>query len=250
MTRPTSESGLKLYSIFTGLFVASLLLANVTSQKMFALGPFALAGGAVVFPLSFIFGDILTEVYGFARARKVIWTGFACQILAAITYLVVGALPSADFWHDQESYDRILGFVPRIVVASIIAYWAGEFCNSFVLSRMKTMAKGARGTRQAARFVLSTIVGQAIDSVAFSVIAFAGVFGFGDLMWSAFSLYLFKVVYEVLLTPVSTRFSNWVKSVEGIDVIDDPRTTSYNPFSLGERKLEADAAMSARPESD
>jgi uncharacterized integral membrane protein (TIGR00697 family) len=227
------DSSTGLYSVFTGVFVASLLIANVTSHKIFELGPFTLPAGTIVFPISFIFGDILTEVYGFARTRKVIWIGFGCQALAALTYLIVGALPPAEFWHDSEAFDRVLGFVPRIVVASIIAYWMGEFCNSVVLSRMKARARGARGIQQALRFVASTVAGQAVDSAVFVLIAYAGVYGSGELAWSAVSLYLFKVVYEALLTPITIRFANWVKRVEGVDHIDDPRTTSYNPFSLG-----------------
>ena len=227
------DSSAGLYSVFTGVFVASLLIANVTSHKIFQLGPFSIPAGTIVFPITFILGDILTEVYGFARARRVIWIGFACQALAAITYLIVGVLPPAEFWEHSEAYDAILGFVPRIVAASIIAYWMGEFCNSFVLSRMKTLARGARGIKQALRFVASTVAGQAVDSAVFVLIAYAGVYGSGELVWSAVSLYLFKVAYELVLTPVTVRFANWVKRVEGIDHIDDPRTTSYNPFSLG-----------------
>lgn len=225
------EGSLKLYSVFTGLFVASLLLANVTSSKLFSIGPFVFAGGVIVFPVSFIFGDILTEVYGYTLSRKVIWTGMACQLMAAAVYLIVGVLPPAAFWQDQAAYDKILGFVPRIVIASIVAYFAGEFCNSYVLSRMKYSAKGERGLRQAWRFVASTIVGEAVDTTLVVLIAFLGAYPPAQLIQLGFSVYLFKVLYEIALTPFSIRFSNWVKRYEGIDQIDDPQETVYNPFA-------------------
>jgi len=224
------ERNLKLFSVFTGLFVASLLLANVTSTKIFMLGSLALPGGVIIFPISFIFGDILTEVYGYALSRKVIWTGFACQVLAGITYLLVGALPAAPFYGDQVAYDKVLGFVPRIVVASILAYLCGEFCNSVVLSKMKYWADGKRGIKQAWRFIASTIVGEAVDTLIVSTIAFGGVYKVPDLLWLGFSVYVFKVGYEILVTPFSMAFANWVKKVEGVDVIDSPETTIYNPF--------------------
>jgi uncharacterized integral membrane protein (TIGR00697 family) len=226
----------KLFSIFTGIFVASLLLANVTSQKIFAIGPFTFPGGAVIFPISFIFGDILTEVYGYERSRRIIWTGFACQALAALTYLLVGALPPASFWHDQEAYDKILGFIPRIVIASMAAYWCGEFCNSYVLSKMKYWASGRRGWRLASRFVGSTVVGEGVDSLVFMTIAFTGVLSLGDMVRTGVSLYLFKVAYEIVALPISMRVSGWVKRVEGIDHIDAPESTNYSPFRVFESR--------------
>lgn len=226
------EKNLRLFSVFTGLFVASLLVANVTAPKIFAIGPFALSAGVIVFPLSFIFGDVLTEVYGYSLSRKVIWTGFACQAMAAITYLIVGALPAAPFWGDQAAYDKIIGFVPRIVVASIAAYLCGEFCNSYVLSKMKYWSRGKRGIKQAWRFIASTIVGEAVDTTVILIIAFAGVYKFSELVNIGVSVYVFKVAYEILATPFSTRFANWVKKYEGLDVIDIPETTIYNPLAI------------------
>lgn len=228
----SQEKNMRLFSVFTGLFVASLLVANVTAPKIFAVGPLVLSGGVIVFPISFIFGDILTEVYGYSLSRKVIWTGFACQVMAAITYLVVGALPAAPFWKGQPAYDSIIGFVPRIVVASITAYLCGEFCNSFVLSKMKYWSRGRRGINQAWRFIASTIVGEAVDTTVVVLIAFSGVYSFSELLNLGLSVYVFKVAYEILATPVSTRFANWVKKYEGIDVIDSPETTTYNPLPV------------------
>ncbi len=233
--KPT-ERNLKLFSVFTGFFVASLLLANVTSTKIFMIGSFALPGGVIVFPLAFIFGDILTEVYGYSLSRKVIWTGFGCQILAALVYLIVSALPPAPFWQDQVAYDKILGFVPRIILASIIAYFCGEFCNSYVLSKMKYWANGKRGFSQAWRFTASTVVGEGVDTIVVTLIAFAGVYEIGQLFQIALSVYVFKVAFEIIAIPISTRFADWVKKVEGVDVIDTPETTSYNPFSFNSKK--------------
>jgi queuosine precursor transporter len=226
------ERTLKLFSVFTGFFVASLLLANVTASKIFEVGPFALSAGVIVFPIAFIFGDILTEVYGYELSRKVIWTGFACQILAAVIYLIVGLLPPASFWPHQPAFDQILGFVPRIVIASIAAYFCGEFCNSFILSKMKYWAAGRRGLRQAWRFIASTVVGEAVDTFVVVVIAFAGVYDVSQLVQIGVSVYLFKVLFEIIATPFSIPFANWVKKIEGVDVIDTPAETSYNPFGF------------------
>ncbi|MBV9217200.1 MAG: queuosine precursor transporter [Acidobacteria bacterium] len=226
------ERTLKLFSVFTGFFVASLLLANVTAGKIFEIGPFALSAGVIVFPVAFIFGDILTEVYGYELSRKVIWTGFGCQILAAVIYLIVGFLPPASFWPNQVAYDQILGFVPRIVLASIAAYFCGEFCNSFVLSKMKYWAEGKRGLRQAWRFIASTVVGEAVDTLVVVTIAFAGVYEIGQLVQIGVSVYIFKVLFEIVATPISLPFSNWVKRIEGVDVIDTPEKTSYSPFGF------------------
>jgi uncharacterized integral membrane protein (TIGR00697 family) len=228
-TRPPERS-LKLFSVFTGFFVASLLLANVTAGKIFEVGPFALSAGVIVFPIAFIFGDILTEVYGYELSRKVIWTGFGCQILAAIVYLIVGVLPPASFWPNQAAFDAILGFVPRIVMASMAAYFCGEFCNSFILSKMKFWAEGKRGLAQAWRFIASTMVGEAVDTLVVVTIAFAGVYEVSQLIKIGLSVYLFKVVFEIIATPFSLPFANWVKKIEGVDVIDAPERTSYNPF--------------------
>src|SRR3712207_3024480 len=127
------DKDLRLFNVVTGLFVTILILSATTSTKIFAVGPFTLPGGIILFPIAYIFNDLLTETYGFARARRVIWTGFACQILASLTYLLVDKLPPAPFWHNQEAFSSILGFAPRIFVASLVAYFCGEFVNSFIL---------------------------------------------------------------------------------------------------------------------
>lgn len=223
----------RLLPVFTGLFVACLLISNVANAAKFVqIGFFTIAGGTLIFPISFIFGDILTEVYGYVQSRKVIWTGFASLILMSVFMYLLGKLPAPDFWSNQEGYDMMFGLVPRIIIASMAAYFCGEFCNSVVLSRMKFAVAGQRGWKQAWRFIASTIVGEAVDSVVFFSVAFYGVLANGDMVRAALSAYIIKLIIEIVMTPVSTRFSNWVKHVEGVDQIDLPGETTYNPFVI------------------
>lgn len=227
------EKDLKLFSVVSGLFAAALIISNVAaSAKIIAIGAFTIPGGSVLFPFTYIFGDILTEVYGYERSRKVIWTGFAGLALAVLTFYIVQIIPAAPFWHNQETYKEILGFVPRIVLASMVAYLVGEFSNSWVLSKMKYVVKGKRGWQQGWRFVVSTIVGEGVDTIVFMTIAFLGQFSLSNLISTALTLYVFKVLYEIIATPFSVRFANWIKKIEGVDEIDYPETTNYNPLSF------------------
>ncbi len=222
----------KLLPIFTGLFVTVLILSNVLASKFIALGPFNAGAGILIFPISYIFNDMFTEVYGFHRSRKIIWIGMGCQAFSAFMFWLVGIFPAAPFWHNQEAYNTILGSTPRILVASLAAFCCGEFFNSLVMSKMKYWQHGARGLSQGYRFVASTIVGEAIDSAIFYSLAFYGVFSTTQLLNSMLTMYVCKVIYEVAAVPLTTRFTNWVKRVEGIDKIDLPQETDYNPFSL------------------
>ncbi len=230
-----SKGAFILLNVLTGAFAAVLILSGILASKIIAIGPLYLPGGVILFPLAFIFNDILTEVYGFARSRRIIWTGLACQLLAVIAIIIVGALPSAPFWQNQAAYDAVLGFAPRIFLASIAAYLCGEFANSFVLSKMKYLEKGKRGVKQGWRFAASTAVGEGIDSVIFMSIAFFGVLSAGELARTTITLYLVKVAYEIVVLPFSIRLSNWIKKVEGVDKIDRPEEVSYNPFSLNSK---------------
>lgn len=230
MSTPSSS---RLLPVFTGLFVACLLISNVTAGAKFVqVGVFTLSAATFLFPLSFIFGDIFTEVYGYAQSRKVIWTGFGSLVLMSVYLWLIQVAPAPAFWQNQAAFDSIFGAVPRVVFASMSAYFCGEFCNSVVLSKMKYWARGKRGASQAWRFILSTIVGEGVDSLVFFTVAFAGVLAWGDLWWTMGSAYLFKVGIEIIMTPLSTRFSNWVKKVEGVDQIDRPAETRYNPFAV------------------
>lgn len=213
--------------IVTSAFVAVLLISNVAATKTVALGELAFDGGTILFPLSYIFGDILTEVYGYARSRRVIWIGFACAAVAALVFAVVGALPAASFWGNQAAYDAILGQTPRIVVASLLAYFAGEFSNSFVLARLKVRTEGRWLWL---RTLGSTLIGQGVDTVAFVVIAFAGTMSGADLWLILASNYIFKVAVEVLFTPFTYLIVNALKRAENEDYFD--RETNFNPFLL------------------
>jgi uncharacterized integral membrane protein (TIGR00697 family) len=211
----------------TALFVTVLLISNVASTKIVAFGPFTFDGGTILFPLSYIFGDILTEVYGYARSRKVIWIGFIAALLMSLTFIVVGALPPAADWPNQDAYDKILGLTPRIVVASLIAYFAGEFSNSFTLAKLKLITNGQRLWL---RTIGSTLIGQVVDTALFILIAFTGVVP-NSLLWTLIiSNYLFKCGVEILFTPVTYAVTGWLKQQEREDYYD--RNTDFNPFRL------------------
>ncbi len=210
------------------LFVAVLLISNVASSKLLRLGPFSFDGGTILFPLSYIFGDILTEVYGYARSRRVIWTGFACTALMAVTLYIVGALPPAEGWQGQAAYMAILGQTPRIVLASLLAYFAGEFSNSYVLARMKVLT---RGRWLWSRTIASTVVGEGVDSLLFVLIAFYGTQPAGLLQAVILSNYVFKVAVEALATPFTYSLVSRLKRVEHEDYYD--YDTNFSPFHAG-----------------
>jgi len=210
------------------LFVAVLLISNVASSKILVLGPFTFDGGTILFPLSYIFGDILTEVYGYSRSRKVIWTGFFCTGLMALVFVVVGMLPPAPGWDGQEAYMTILGITPRIVLGSLIAYFSGEFSNSYVLAKMKIWT---RGRWLWMRTIGSTVVGEGVDTLLFVLIAFYGVL-LPPLLGSVIlSNYVFKVGVEALATPVTYAITNFLKRAENEDYYD--YHTDFNPFRGG-----------------
>jgi uncharacterized integral membrane protein (TIGR00697 family) len=220
----------RFFDVIMALFVAVLLISNVASSKIVLLGPFTFDGGTVLFPLSYIFGDILTEVYGYQRSRKVIWTGFFCAGLMAAIFAVVGTLPPAPDWEGQDAYLRILGITPRIVLGSLIAYWAGEFCNSFTLAKMKIFT---RGHWLWTRTIGSTLMGEGVDTLLFVVIAFAGVLPMGLLTSVLISNYFFKVGVEVMATPVTYSVVAFLKRAEREDYYD--YDTDFNPFALAAR---------------
>lgn len=233
MTSPSSPRAISpLLIVISGMFCTVLVLCAVISGKIINIGGLYMPGGTVLFPIVFIFNDILTETYGYALSRRIIWTGLASQMMAAATYWLVGVLPAAPFWTSQQAYDEILGVAPRVALAGLVAYACGEFANSMVLSKMKFLQHGERGLKQGWRFVFSTIVGEAVDSAVFMILAFAGVMETTNLVRTMLTLYVVKVIYEIVALPLSTRIAEWVKRTENVDVIDDPQTTSYNPFSI------------------
>ncbi len=215
----------KYFDIVAVLFVAVYLISQIAATKLISIGPFVFPGAIIIFPVSYIFGDILTEVYGYSRTRRIIWTGFAAASLMSVTFAIVEYLPPAPGWAQQQAFEAILGFVPRIVTGSILAYWAGEFVNSYVLAKMKILTKGRHLWM---RTIGSTIVGQGVDSIVFASIAFVGIVPSAILLNVIVSLYLAKVVYEVLATPITYYVVGILKRAERIDVYD--HHTNFSPF--------------------
>jgi uncharacterized integral membrane protein (TIGR00697 family) len=212
--------------LIMAVFVTVLIVSNIASTKVMVLGPFTFDGGTILFPLAYIFGDVLTEVYGYRASRRVIWTGFACLALMAITLSIVDLLPAASDWTLQEAYHAILGQTPRIVLGSLAAYWAGEFVNSYVLAKLKVYTAGRWLW---ARTIGSTIFGEGVDTIVFLLVAFLGVWS-NELLWAVFvSNYVFKVGVEALMTPVTYLVVNRLKRIENEDYYD--RETDFNPFA-------------------
>lgn len=216
----------KYLGMLSVFFVAVLLISNIASTKIVEIGWLTFDGGTLLFPLSYIFADILTEVYGFARARRVIWLGFICALVMSAVLYIVGMLPAAADWGNQAAYDAILGQAPRIVMASLIAYLCGEFINSFILAKMKIWTEGKRLWM---RTIGSTVVGEFVDSTLFILIAFAGVLPNSLLLTLIISNYIFKTVIEILFTPATYAATNYLKRAEGEDHYD--RDTNFNPFA-------------------
>jgi queuosine precursor transporter len=219
--------GYRYFAIIGGMFLATLLISNIAAQKLIPVGPFVFTGGILLFPITYIFGDVLTEVYGYAKTRQIIWTGFGANILMASFLWLVVALPPAPGWELQEAFASALGLLPRVVVGSIAAYWVGEFVNSLVMAKMKVLTGGRFLW---SRTISSTLIGQLMDTVVFVIIAFAGVMPASVLIQVAWSGYLFKVLYEALATPITYAIVGWLKRVEEVDVYD--RDTNFNPFIL------------------
>jgi len=215
------------FDLIMAAFVAVLLISNIASSKILDLGPFTFDGGTLLFPISYLFGDILTEVYGYRKSRRVIWAGFGSAALMAGVLALVGALPPAQGWDHQPAYRAILGATPRIVAGSLIAYFCGEFSNSFTLARMKVLTQGRWLWT---RTIGSTLVGEGVDTLLFVAIAFAGTLPW-ELFWSvALSNYVFKVGLEALMTPATYRVIAFLKRAEQEDVYDID--TNFNPFRL------------------
>lgn len=208
-------------------FVSVLLISNVASTKIIDFNWFTFDGGTLLFPLSYIFGDILTEVYGYNKSKKVIWLGFFMALLMSLVFILVGILPSAPGWNNQNAYDLILGLTPRIVIASLVAYSFGVFSNSFILAKMKIWTKGKMLWT---RTIGSTLVGEFVDSIIFIVIAFWGILPRELLITLIISNYIFKTMIEIIFTPITYKVVKFLKNKEGEDFYDND--TNFNPFSL------------------
>jgi uncharacterized integral membrane protein (TIGR00697 family) len=219
------------------VFVTTLITSNIIAVKIVRVFGLALPAAVIVFPVAYIFGDILTEVYGYAQARRAIWTGFACNLLAVTAIWIGGLLPAAPFWtagpyqnpaQAQQAYQAILGFTPRLLVASFIAYLVGEFLNSYLLAKLKVRTEGRLLW---VRTIASTLVGQGADSAVFILTAFWGIFSAGDFGTAILSQWAFKVGYEVVATPLTYAIVNALKRTENADVFD--RETDFNPLKIG-----------------
>ncbi|MCM8746511.1 queuosine precursor transporter [Thermomicrobium sp. CFH 73360] len=212
----------------TALFVTTLITSNIVAVKIVDVwGLYVPAGTVTVFPLAYIFGDVLTEVYGYRRARLVIWLGFACNLLAVAAFTATQYLPAAPFWDGQAAYERILGYTPRLLAASFLAYLIGEFANAAVLSRLKLVT---RGRFLWIRTIGSTLVGQGLDSLVFVTVAFLGTMAGQDLVRTIVTAWLVKSAYEAVATPLTYVIVNALKRVEGIDTFD--YGVSLSPFQL------------------
>jgi hypothetical protein len=201
-------------------FITSLLIANIIAVKLFVIGSCIMPAGVIIFPLSFILGDVLTEVYGYRCARQVIWLGFICNLLAALTIALAQALPPAGFWDGQAAFERILGFTPRLLLASFLAYLVGELTNAYVMARMKLLT---RGRWLWTRTLGSTLVGQGLDSGIFITVAFVGVLPQEALLAAILAQWLAKSLYEAAATPLTYWVVNALKRHEGLETVA-PRT--------------------------
>jgi uncharacterized integral membrane protein (TIGR00697 family) len=211
--------------IIAALFVTCFITANIISVKMISLGPFIVFAGVFIFPLSYIIGDVLTEVYGYRIARRVIWLGFACNLIFVIFAWIGQILPAASGWEMQEGYESILGYTPRLLFASVCGYLVGEFANSYILAKMKIFTKGRWLW---SRTIGSTIVGEGLDTAVFATIATVGTPFFMPTV--LLSQWLFKVVIEVAATPATYAVVGYLKREERTDTYD--RQTNFNPFRV------------------
>jgi uncharacterized integral membrane protein (TIGR00697 family) len=211
--------------IIAALFITCFITANIISVKMISLGPFIVFAGVFIFPFSYIFGDVLTEVYGYRTARRVIWLGFACNLIFVIFVWIGQILPSPSGWELQGAYEDILGYTPRLLAASVCGYLAGEFANSYVLAKMKLFT---RGRWLWSRTIGSTIIGEGLDTIVFATLATVGTPFF--MLRVILSQWLVKVLVEVAATPATYAVVGYLKRKEGIDSYD--RRTNFNPFRV------------------
>ena len=218
----------KYLDILTTMFVVILLVSNLVAQKICMIGPFPVTGAVLLFPLTYIFGDVFTEVYGFSASRRAIWLGFFGTALLYAMGAIVIALPGAPEWKNQQAFMAVFGFIPRILAASLIAYWAGEFANSYTMAKLKLLTDGRMLWT---RTVGSTVVGQAVDTVLVVTLTFAGNYPARRLVGTILTAYSLKVGYEVLATPLTYAVVGWLKRNEHADAYD--RNEDFNPFHRG-----------------
>ena len=211
------------------IFITCLITANIVAVKLVEIYGFVLPAGTIIFPISYIFGDVLTEVYGYRQARRVIWLGFFCNLIVVVAIWIAQLLPPASFWGGQKAYERILGYTPRLLAASFFAYLVGEFANSFILAKLKIATKGRWLWT---RTIGSTLVGEGLDSLVFMIFAFAGTIPMAALLLAILTQWLVKSAYEAVATPITYMVVNFLKRKEGKDAFD--YDTKFNPLLLEE----------------
>jgi uncharacterized integral membrane protein (TIGR00697 family) len=219
----------KYLDALTTAFVVILLVSNLVAQKVCRIGIFDVSGAILLFPITYIFGDVFTEIYGFAASRRAIWLGFLGTALLYLMGTLTIALPPAPGWHNQQAFATVFGFIPRILAASLVAFWAGEFANSYTMARLKLLTNGRMLWT---RTIGSTIVGQGVDTTLVVILTFAGTVPFGVLGNMIATGYMLKVSYEVLATPFTYIVIGWLKRAEGTEAFD--RHESFNPFSFSQ----------------
>lgn len=228
--------------ILINLFVVALMVSNLVAGKIIAIGDLRVSGAQVLFPLTYIFGDIFTEVYGYSASRRAIWTGFIASSVLAVMGLIIVALPPAPEWHDQLAFEKVFYNVPRNVIGSLIAYWCGEFANAFVMAKLKMLTQGRLLW---VRTIGSTVVGQLIDTIIVVLFIFGGQANLQTLLTLIGSGYLVKVVYEAAATPLTYFIVNGLKRIEGVDIFD--RSTDFNPFAAAPSAPMVDSQSSTDP---
>ena len=207
-----------MFMVLAVVYVTCLLLSNLIAGKMWAVtSSITLPAAVILFPITYIFGDVFTEVYGFRKARTVIWLGFACSFFAVAIYLITIALPHPGFWENQDAYAVVMGTTPRVAAASFIGYLFGEFSNSIILSKLKVATKGKK---LYLRTILSTLVGEGFDSVIFIMVSFWGTMDTKTILNMILFQYLFKVCYEIIFTPAKYAIVNRLKKIEDVDTYD------------------------------
>lgn len=211
------------------LFAACLLVSNILASKIMMVGPWSAPAGVLVFPLAYIINDVIAEVWGYRKARLIIWAGFGVNLLAVLFFSLGIVATPAPFFSSQEAFTTVLGNTPRIVAASLLAYLVGSFLNAYIMSRFKVLT---RGKGFSIRAIVSTLVGEGADSLIFIIVAFAGVFPVGVLFTMVLTQAIIKTVYEIAVLPLTVWVVGKVKKLEGEDVFDD--AVSYNPFKLSE----------------
>src|SRR6202041_929682 len=239
-TISNSARSYKYLDALTTAFVVILLVSNLIAQKIcllgpvsvgrWSIGPFAVSGAILLFPITYIFGDVFTQVCGYAASRRAIWLGFFGTALLYVIGAIVIALPSAPGWRNEQAFSTVFGFIPRILAASLIAFWAGEFANSYTMARLKLITNGRMLWT---RTIGSNVVGQAVDTILVITLTFGGIYSASILLNIMVTGYALKVAYEVIATPLTYLVVNWLKRAEQSDAFD--RHQTFNPFSFAEK---------------